>query len=233
METCRPQASETPTAASAGDARVSVVGAPTRCPACALAVRPREETWTACAACLTRHHASCWRARGACGACGDPTPLVPRRRAREAEVAVPIPPAEPAAASPAAPATATREPDLGLPRAGLIALFLGAPIVTGLIVLTIQLASGASGVVGSVATGVAAALAGVTIDLAFCVTAAVFLKATSDAALVFPEETPALGLWLPARGDDEPAREAAPEETAQRLRDRIETLRRERAGGVA
>ncbi len=46
-----------------------------RCPFCHAAVTPAAEPSVACAACVARHHAECWREHGGCSACGEGAPL--------------------------------------------------------------------------------------------------------------------------------------------------------------
>ena len=46
-----------------------------RCPFCHAAVTPATEPSVACATCVARHHAECWREHGGCSACGEGAPL--------------------------------------------------------------------------------------------------------------------------------------------------------------
>lgn len=57
--------------------RVDVRGGQTRCPYCHDSVDVASRDWIACADCLARHHAECWRETGRCGTCRGETPLEP------------------------------------------------------------------------------------------------------------------------------------------------------------
>lgn len=57
---------------------VHVARSPLRCPFCHEGVATEEPDWVACAGCLARHHAPCWREGARCGACGHETALVGR-----------------------------------------------------------------------------------------------------------------------------------------------------------
>lgn len=49
---------------------VRLPGSLVRCPFCHDDLVPEVEVWTACARCLARHHAACWRDAARCATCG-------------------------------------------------------------------------------------------------------------------------------------------------------------------
>jgi hypothetical protein len=58
---------------------VEVRGSPTRCPYCHDEAAAAADAWV-CQDCLARHHAACWRERGACSSCASTRHLEPPAR---------------------------------------------------------------------------------------------------------------------------------------------------------
>ena len=62
------------------DQRVSVGGAPTRCPYCKDELDSSRQELVGCADCGARQHGACHEQHGSCAACGSAKALYPRRR---------------------------------------------------------------------------------------------------------------------------------------------------------
>jgi WD40 repeat protein len=57
--------------------RIEVENSPTRCPYCHEGIEIAEGLWSACSACLARHHTACWDELGRCASCESVARLGP------------------------------------------------------------------------------------------------------------------------------------------------------------